>query len=149
MPIIRVALPSDAQRIEELYKQLVSNVTVAVKAERISEISADPNTRLFVCEHEGQVHGSALVSICADIMFYSQPFAVVENVVVDAANRGQGLGGALLRHVEEFCMAKDCSKIMLLSSVQREQAHLFFQRAGFVGSSKRGFKYRREFHARA
>ena len=79
-------------------------------------------------------------------MFGSQPFAVIENVVVNEAVRGKGLGEAPLRHIEAFCLAMDCSKIMLLSSIQREQAHRFFERVGFAGSSKRGFvKYRWQF----
>jgi hypothetical protein len=36
-------------------------------------------------------------------------------------------------------MGQDCSKIMLLSSIHRTQAHAFFERAGFKGDSKRGF----------
>lgn len=146
---VRHALPSNAERIAALYKQLVSNPAVVVLPERIAEISNDANTTLFVCEHQGSVCGTALVALYADVMFKSQPFAVVENVVVDAAIRGQGIGTALLGHIEAFCLVNDCSKIMLLSAMQREQAHRFFERAGFVGSSKRGFvKYRSNFEVK-
>ena len=147
-PVVRNAVAGDARHIEELYRQLVNNPAVNVVPERISAISDDPNTRLFVCEYQGEVQGSALVSICADVMFGTQPFAVVENLVVDTDMQNQGLGAALLRHIEAFCRATDCSKIMLLSSIQRERAHRFFERSGFVGSSKRGFvKYRSAFSA--
>lgn len=146
VPTIRNALPSDAARIAELYRQLVGNPAVCVQPERIAAIANDKDTGLFVCEYQGTVHGSALVSLCADVMFGAQPFAVVENVVVDTQLRKQGLGAALLRHIEVFCLAHDCSKIMLLSASQREQAHRFFERAGFAGSKKRGFvKYRSAF----
>ncbi|MDR3390358.1 MAG: GNAT family N-acetyltransferase [Sulfuriferula sp.] len=143
---IRRALPADAAHIALLYAELVNNPAIAVLPERIEQISQDPNTALFVCENQGVVCGTALVSLCADVMFKSQPFAVVENVVVAASARGQGLGTLLLRHVEEFCLASDCSKMMLLSAIEREHAHRFFKRAGFTGSTKRGFvKYRRNF----
>nr|WP_295785107.1 GNAT family N-acetyltransferase [Rhodoferax sp.] len=143
---IRTALPTDAQRITELYRQLVGHPAVTVQPERIAAVANDRNTALLVCEYQGEVQGSALVSLCADVMFGTQPFAVVENVVVDTCMRSQGMGAALLRHIEAFCLANDCSKIMLLSSFQREQAHRFFERAGFVGSTKRGFvKYRSAF----
>jgi GNAT superfamily N-acetyltransferase len=148
MLTIRNARPSDAERIAEFYRQLVGNPAVAVQPERLLAVSGDPNTALFVCDLDGQVQGSGLVSLCADVMFGLQPFAVVENVVVNEAVRGQGLGTRLLRHIETFCLAKNCSKIMLLSSIQREQAHRFFEKAGFAGSSKRAFvKYRRQFQA--
>lgn len=140
---IRRALPLDAPCIASLYAELVRNPAVAVLPERIAQISRDENTALFVCEHQGAVCGTALVSLCADVMFQSQPFAVVENIVVSSSARSQGVGTLLLRQIEAFCLANDCSKIMLLSSIDREHAHRFFERAGFVGSSKRGFiKYR-------
>lgn len=146
MHLIRKAQAEDAARIEALYRQLVSNPAVSVKAERIAALADAPHTALFVYERDGSVLGSALLSLCADVMFDSQPFAVVENVVVDEGARGRGIGSALLRHIEAFCLEKDCSKIMLLSARQREEAHQFFEQAGFNGASKRGFvKYRRHF----
>jgi len=143
---IRRAVPDDAPHIERLYRQLVSNPAIAVLPERISEIANDKATALFVCEYGAVPQGTVLVSLCADAMFRSQPFAVVENIVVGSTVRGCGIGAAMLRHVEAFCLANDCSKIMLLSSLQRENAHRFFERSGFIGSSKRGFvKYRSAF----
>ncbi len=146
---VRRASPNDAASIAALYAQLVSNPAVSVLPERVATVSNDKNTALFVCEREDIVLGTALVSLCADVMFGSQPFAVVENVIVDASVRGQGIGSALLRYLEAFCLANDCSKVMLLSSTDREDAHHFFERSGFVGSSKRGFvKYRSNFEAK-
>lgn len=145
---VRPAKPMDSKRIAELYGQLAQNPQVSVLPERIGNISDDTNTGLFVCEYRGVVEGTALVSLCADVMFGFQPFAVVENFVVNEVHRGQGLGALLLRHIEAFCLSRDCSKIMLLSSAQREDAHRFFERSGFTGSSKRGFvKYRHQFRA--
>jgi N-acetylglutamate synthase-like GNAT family acetyltransferase len=146
VPSVRRATPEDADCIAALYEQLVSNRLVIVLPERIAEVSNDKNTALMVCEYLGLVCGTALVSLCADVMFNSQPFAVVENVVVDSRVRGQGVGTELFRRIEAFCLAKDCSKIMLLSSQEREEAHRFFERSGFVSSAKHGFvKYRRNF----
>ncbi|MBU4002009.1 MAG: GNAT family N-acetyltransferase [Proteobacteria bacterium] len=79
-------------------------------------------------------------------MFQNQPFAVVENLVVNSACRGMGVGTALLCEVERFCQKANCSKIMLLSSVERIESHRFFEKVGFAGSVKKGFiKYRRQF----
>ena len=55
-------------------------------------------------------------------------------------------GRTHFQNVEEFCIARDCSKIMLLSSISRVNAHRFFERPGLGSDSKRGFvKYRRHF----
>jgi GNAT superfamily N-acetyltransferase len=143
---IRRALPQDAQEIERLYRELVDSPHVCVLPERIAELAADSRTILFVVVHGGVLRATALLSFCADAMYKAQPFAVIENIVVDQAFRGQGLGTVLLRHIENECITRDCSKVMLLSASERSQAHRFFEGCGFAGSKKKGFvKYRRDF----
>lgn len=144
--IVRKAKPKDAPRITGLYTQLVNNPAVKVEPEQIQALYDDERSRLLVCEYQGDVVGSALVSLCSDVMFSKQPFAVVENVIVDAAARGIGIGSALFTEIEAFCLRTECSKIMLLSSIQRSDSHKFFEKQGFKGEVKRGFvKYRSAF----
>ncbi len=139
----------DAPQIARLYAMLVSNPAVQVLPQRLVEIASDPDTALFVFEDGGAVLGTVIVSLCADVMFGRRPFAVVENIVVDQAARGLRIGEHLLQAVEVFCTAADCSKIMLLSAASRERAHMFFERCGYSGSTKRGFvMYRTAFSAR-
>lgn len=143
---VRKAVVEDAPAIQELYGQLVGNPNVLVLPERIAEIEQDPMTKLLVAEAAGAVVGTALVSLCSDVMFQRQPFAVVENVVVSASHRNGGIGATLMHEVERLCQAAECSKIMLLSSAARVQAHQFFERVGYVGTSKKAFvKYRKQF----
>lgn len=143
---IRRATADDACRIDALYGQLVGDIARCVLPERIQELSKNPKAALLVSEVNGLVCGTALVSLCDDVMFGRQPFAVVENVVVDVTARNQGVGARLLRAVETYCALNDCSKIMLLSSTGRSDAHRFFERSGFDSSAKKGFvKYRRSF----
>lgn len=143
---VRHAEPADAPAIAALYAQLVSNPAVSVRPERIAQLAREESGALFVGEIGQRAVGTVLVCLCDDVMFNDQPFAVVENIVVDAACRSAGVGRALLAAVEAYCLARQCSKIMLLSSAEREHAHRFFERAGFAGSLKRGFvKYRRSF----
>lgn len=144
--IVREAVAEDAPAIQELYGQLVGNPNIHVLPERIAEVGRDPMTKLLVAEAEGVVVGTVLVSLCSDVMFQKQPFALVENVVVSSLLRSGGIGAALMREVERLCQLAECSKIMLLSSAARVQAHQFFERAGYVGTSKKGFvKYRKQF----
>ena len=143
---IRRARPGDAKGIEALYGELIGDTRVCVLPERIAELANDSRTALLVLEREGVLRATALLNFCTDVMYKAQPFAVVENIVVGEAFRGQGSGAALLRHIEDECIARDCSKIMLLSSVERGEAHRFFEHCGFAGSKKKGFvKYRRDF----
>lgn len=143
---VREARPEDAVRLSELYNQLVNNPAVKVEPEQIQALHDDSRSKLFVCDNQGNVVGSALVSLCSDVMFSKQPFAVVENVIVDVAARGLGVGTALFQAIEVFCVNTNCSKIMLLSSSQRFDSHAFFEKQGFKGAVKRGFvKYRSAF----
>jgi len=143
---VRVALPTDAAAIQTLYRQLVNDENVNVTASQILKIEQIGQGRLFVYDNDGGIVATALVSLCTDVMYGSQPFAVVENVVVSNECRGQGVGRSLLREVEQFCLSNDCSKMMLLSSVLRLEAHRFFEQVGFRSDQKRGFvKYRRHF----
>jgi GNAT superfamily N-acetyltransferase len=146
LPIVRVAARADAAALQSLYRQLVDDDNVNVTESQIQMIEDDRRTRLFVCEMNGSVCATVLVSLCADVMYADQPFAVIENLVVDQGCRGNGIGQALLREVERFCLSRNCSKMMLLSSASRVGAHRFFEQVGFRGDRKRGFvKYRSQF----
>ena len=145
---VRRARAQDASEVARLYAQLVANPALNVLPDRLAELETSADAALFVAERGDRLAGTVLVALCPDAMFGRRPFAVVENIVVDVAARGQGVGKALLAAVERFCLAADCSKIMLLSAIERADAHAFFERQGYAGDRKRGFvKYRSAFVA--
>jgi N-acetylglutamate synthase-like GNAT family acetyltransferase len=144
--VIREAQETDAAVIAALYRSLVQDAHINVRPERLKAIAADPNNYLFIGEVDGVVCGTLLLTICLDAMYGSQPFGVIENVVVSETRRSTGIGSRLMEHAEAVCHEHDCSKMMLLSAAARAQAHRFFERHGFSSASKRGFvKYRRQF----
>ena len=144
---VREARGADAVAVAALYRSLVTSPHVNVREERLETIASDPHNFIFVCEVDKVVCGTAFLTLCLDAMFGNQPYGVVENVVVDEAWRGKGIGRRLFAHVEEMCRIRDCSKLMLMSTATRESAHRFFERQGFSSSNKRGFvKYRSQFH---
>jgi predicted N-acetyltransferase YhbS len=146
LPAIRTAQRADAAALQMLYRQLVDDGHVNVTESQIQTLESDARTRLLVCEIDGHVRGTVLICLCADAMYGGQPFAVLENLVVEQEWRGKGIGQALLRQAEQFCRFSDCSKMMLLSSAFRLDAHRFFEHAGFRADRKRGFvKYRSQF----
>lgn len=143
---VREASGADAEAVAALYRSFVASPHINVRADRLETIAADPNNFIFVCEVDEVVCGTAFLTLCLDAMFGNQPYGVLENVVVNEAWRGKGIGSRLLAHAEEVCRIRDCSKIMLLSSAEREAAHRFFEQQGFSAANKRGFvKYRRQF----
>jgi GNAT superfamily N-acetyltransferase len=76
-------------------------------------------------------------------MHRDQPYAILENFVIDERQRSKGFGAGLMRYVEHFCLRADCPKIMLLSNSKRLAAHCFFEKQGFSAEVKKEFvKYR-------
>ena len=143
---IRKATGADASGIANLYSELTSLSPVRVEAERIDAVAQDNNTYLMVVADDDELIATALVVLANDVMFARQPFAVVENFIVSKDYQRQGVGKSLMDHIEEFCIAQDCSKIMLLSGSDNSGAHDFYTAMGFDPDAKLGFiKYRRYF----
>jgi GNAT superfamily N-acetyltransferase len=137
---VRKAQPGDAAAVEALYRILVpGDRNIAVKPERIQELHDSRSNHLFVAELDGEVRGTAFFTICLDSMYGFQPYGVVENVIVDPSFRGRGVGRALMVAIEGEARSAGCTKLMLLSSVARTEAHQFFSAMGFDGEKKRGF----------
>lgn len=144
MIIIREAVAQDAGELIQLFRMLTNDSKVDVLPERLEEVKNRSDSFVFVAELNGSLAGTAQLTLCPDVMYRFQPYAIVENIFVREAMRRQGVGKALMAEVEKLCLARDCSKIMLLSSTRREAAHRFFESLGYEGDSKRGFvKYRR------
>jgi N-acetylglutamate synthase-like GNAT family acetyltransferase len=143
---IREATEADTQAIQKLYETLVSNADVNVDPRRIEEIAKDSNNFLFVICANSKIEGTCFVTLCLDPMFGSQPYCIIENVVINPELRNSGLGQNMLKYVEHFCLNKDCSKIMLQSSISRKEAHGFFESLGYERMKKAAFvKYRSHF----
>jgi GNAT superfamily N-acetyltransferase len=138
----RRARAEDADAVERLYRLLVDQADVRVTADSVAALEDDA-TNLLVVGTRGagaDVVATALLVICRDVMYGGdQPFAVIENVIVDPGARGAGVGAALMAHLAAECRARRCTKIMLLSGASRAEAHRFFERCGYRGDVKRGF----------
>src|ERR1700747_1752802 len=146
---IREAEARDAPAIHELYRQLVRpvapDVDVDVRADRIEQIRSDPHNFLWVLESEDRVVGTAFVTLCLDPMHNRQPYAVLENFVIDERFRAKGYGTQLMSYAVDFCYRAECSKIMVQSHSSRSESHAFFEAQGFSAANKKAFmKYRRD-----
>lgn len=137
---IRRARPEDAGSVEALYRELVpGDPNIRVAPEHVAALEHDAHNHLLVAELDGQVCGSAFLTVCLDPMYGFQPYGVLENVIVQSSRRSLGAGRALLVELERLARAARCTKLMLLSTSSRSAAHAFFGRLGFDGERKRGF----------
>lgn len=104
-----------------------------------SESLANPRMR-----HFGGFEGDALVAACTicvvpNLTRGCRPYALVENVVTDAAHRRKGWGRAVLGEALAFAWSQDCYKVMLLTGRRDEAVFRFYRSAGFDPDEKRGF----------
>lgn len=146
MRIIRRAHAADAEAISKLYCELNTFSAPKVLPERIKAVAQSEQTFVLVCDDDGKIIATALVCLCQDVMFESQPFAIVENVVVGAKYQREGVGKKLMDYIEALCLQHDCSKIMLQTSSENRNARDFYKAMGYDPHVKIGFvKYRRYF----
>lgn len=143
---IRRATKDDAEAIATLYRQLNTLSPVSVLPERVEAVASSSNTHLLVCDDGGEIIATALVCLCQDVMFDNQPFALVENLVVSANYKREGIGKSMMDYIEAFCLEQNCSKIMLQTSSENRNARDFYSAMGYDPNAKIGFvKYRRYF----
>jgi GNAT superfamily N-acetyltransferase len=146
-PVIRDATAADLPRLIELYAALgadpaqeqVSETPAPEYVRAFAEISADPRQRLLVIGADGRVVGTAVLIVVPNLSRRGRPYALVENVVVDEAQRGRGYGAALMRYAIEDARRAGCYKIALTSRLHRTEAHSFYERLGFTAESN-GFR---------
>ena len=131
MTTIRIARSYDAAAIADLCGELSYPATRAQVVSRLAAIEAEPRACVLVAEDaSGTVAGWLHVAIRANLT--DEPCAEIRGLVVAAASRGKGLGGALLRAAEAWANALGCECLRVRSRVERESAHRFYEHAGFV-----------------
>jgi ribosomal protein S18 acetylase RimI-like enzyme len=79
----------------------------------------------------GSIVGTLALLIMDNLAHLGAPSAVVEDVCVDEALRGLGIGRAMLVWALERARARGCYKLTLSSNLARERAHAFYRSLGF------------------
>jgi len=142
---IRAAQTQDLPGVLALYAQPDiddGQVLPVEEAARLHEkFSRYPDYTLYVAERDGRVAGSFALLIMDNLGHLGAPSAIVEDVVVDPALHGHGIGRQMMRFAMERCREKGCYKLMLSSNARRERAHAFYESLGF---ERHGFSFRIE-----
>jgi N-acetylglutamate synthase-like GNAT family acetyltransferase len=110
--LIRQARPEDRAALQRLYEATHPDAPVRVIASRIEEIQESPHHFLLLHETEGRVDGTLFVTLCLDPMFGTLPFAVVENLAVDAGESGEEVGRRLRAEAENIAREHRSTKML-------------------------------------
>ena len=110
------------------------------EAERLfARFSRYPDYTLYVAEQAGRIVGSFALLIMDNLGHLGAPSAIVEDVVVEPALQGQGIGRAMMDFAVARAREKRCYKMVLSSNAKRERAHAFYERLGF---ERHGYSFR-------
>lgn len=127
--------------LNELYSELTGSLGDQAKlAEVFAAIKADSRYILLGAYVDGELLGSMMGIICQDLVLDCRPFMVIENVVVSARARRQGLGKQLMTAIEEIAHERDCCYIILVSGEKRKEAHVFYEKMGYREEQVEGYR---------
>jgi GNAT superfamily N-acetyltransferase len=139
----RIATRNDLADILRLYAQPAfdnGKVLSPADAERLFErMRAYPDYALHVALSKGCIVGTFALLIMDNIGHMGAPSGVIEDVAVDAALQGEGIGKAMMGHAIALCRDKGCYKVVLSSNLKREHAHAFYEALGF---ERHGYSFR-------
>ena len=121
---------ADDETVEALLRLLpqVSPRGPDVTPERIERVVAHPGTTVIVARVDGQIVGSATLVRLRTLL---GQFGYVEEVVVDEARRGQGIGTALLHALIDVARDDGLDFVELTSRPAREAANELYCLIGF------------------
>ena len=121
--------PAIVDAVQRLVGQLSRSAPPPSTAE-LGDIVSSPATDLFIAiDDGGTIIGTATL---VTFRIPTGMRAWIEDVVVDEAGRGQGVGMALTDAMVERARELGCRTVDLTSRPSREAANRMYQRAGFV-----------------
>jgi GNAT superfamily N-acetyltransferase len=140
---VRDATEGDLDGILDLYAYLHSHDTAPPPRSQLakiwSDILADPSLRYYVVACRDQVVSSCNLTIVPNLTRGARPFGVIENVVTHPDYRRRGFAQAVLEYALDDAWRSGCYKVMLLSSADRDVAHILYEKVGFKKGVKTGF----------
>jgi GNAT superfamily N-acetyltransferase len=127
--VVGEATPELQEALSRLLPQLNPTLTVP-DTERLRRLVADPAATLLIARDGDQIVGTTTV------VTYTTPFwikARLDEVVVDEAARGQGVGEALVRASLDVARKKGVQVVELQSGrgPNRAAAHRLYEKLGF------------------
>ena len=140
--LLRRAGPDDLDALLTLYAQLNPDDPPPARerlAPILRRIVASEEFDIVVATHDDVVVATCYLNVIPNLTRSGAPYAMIENVVVDAALRGGGLG----RHVVRFALAeawrRGCYKVLLQTGSRDPRVHRFYESCGFSARDKTGF----------
>ncbi len=121
-------LPGHLANAEAVHRQLRPQLPENY-LEKMTRVFANGG-RMCVVEHEEKILGIAVYRLLDNTAFDRQLY--VDDLITDEGMRSKGVGRALLVFLQEKARKEKCGSIALDSGTQRQRAHQFYFREGFI-----------------
>ena len=141
-PALRHATRDDLDALLALYAQLNPGDAPLARERAttvLERILASEEFSIVVATLDDAVVATCYLNVIPNLTRGGASYAVIENVVVDAARRGAGLGQAVVRFALEEAWRRGCYKTLLQTGVRDPRVHRFYESCGFSASEKTGF----------
>jgi len=139
---VRKAAEADAPAVLALYRELRPH-DPPIANDRLEllwrEVAEGPQSMVLVAECDEEVASTCMLATLANLASGGRPIGVIEHVVTAARFRRRGLSRRLLEFALMEAWQAGCCKVMLLSGMQRSEAHGLYEAVGFKGDVERGF----------
>ncbi len=142
---VRIADRQDIPQLLQLYRHLNADdadVAVGEAQERWALLKRYPGSDIFVACLDDALVATCTLVVIPNLTRGGAPYALIENVVTDAAYRKRGYGKAVLDAAIDAAWRAECYKVMLLTGSKDPATLRFYQEAGFE-EGKTGFQIRR------
>ncbi len=139
---IRSVTAADFDRICDLLQQLWPGKTLDKRALKgvLTRGLRSPQDVYLCVEIGDDIAGFCSLAI-RNSLWQEARIGTIAEMVVDEPYRKRGIGTALLGTIIDMARQKGCTRIELDSAFDREEAHRFYEKAGFV---KRAYLFSRE-----
>jgi GNAT superfamily N-acetyltransferase len=139
-----IARKEHLPKILELYKQLISEeIPIDINvANKIWEKIENSSIKYFIAVENGIIISSCYLAIIPNLTRNGKSNGFIENVITDEKYRKKGIGKKVIEMAIEYGKQNNCYKIILQSSYKRKENHIFYEKCGFDGDSKRAFEIR-------
>jgi ribosomal protein S18 acetylase RimI-like enzyme len=129
--ILREANRDDAAVIVRLVRELAdeegSDLTETYAAEHLSF----PGCGVLLAEVDGKVAGLLAYSVRSDL-YHASPTCLIEELIVQEAYRGQGVGGALVEELFRRARIQGCAEVSVTTMPDNHRAIKFYRSHGLV-----------------
>lgn len=136
MHTVRTATDDDAPEIARLLAQLGRHTDPDAIASRWGLWRAEGNTAVVAVRPDGTLSGVATLHVTTPL-HRPETIGRIHALVVDAPDRGHGIGRALVAAAEVALLKAGCSMLEITSHNRLVEAHAFYRHLGYEQTSAR------------